>query len=136
MRLQAMILLAAGVVAGHAQASTITERTLARPEGLRHYLVVEPDRLARNNRPVVILLHGHGNNGALMVGMDSFIGYRPQDGIRMAEREHVLLLAPDGMKAIDGKSAWNDCRGDAPTNTMADDVGFISDLITAAVNEL
>lgn len=138
MRLRAAVLLAAApllpCVAAHA--STITERTLARPEGQRHYLVVEPDRLARSHRPLVILLHGHGNNGALMVGMDSFVGYRPQDWIRMAEREHVLLIAPDGLRAIDGKTAWNDCRGDAPTNTMADDVGFISDLITVAVNEL
>lgn len=136
MRMQAALFLAAGLLAEAAHASTITEHILSRPEGLRHYLVVEPDRLARSNRPLVILLHGHGNNGALMVGMDSFIGYRPQDWIRMAEREHVLLIAPDGMKAVDGKAAWNDCRGDATTNPIADDVGFISDLITVAVNEL
>jgi polyhydroxybutyrate depolymerase len=140
MRLQGAVLAAALLgttwMAGPAQASTITEHTLPRPEGARHFLVVEPDRLARSNRPLVILLHGHGTNGAMMVGMDSLIGYRPQDWIRLAERERVLLIAPDGMKASDGRSSWNDCRGDAPTNPTTDDVGFISDLITVAVNEL
>ena len=136
MRLQAAVLLAAGLMAGPVPASTITDHTLPRPEGLRHYLVVEPDRLASSNRPVVILLHWHGANGALMVGMDSFAGYRPLDWIRMAEREHVLLIAPDGMKGSDGKTAWNDCRGDAPTNAVADDVGFIADLIGVATSEL
>ena len=134
--MQAALLLATGLLAEAAHASTITEHVLSRPEGPRHYLVVEPDRLASRNRPVVILLHWHGANGALMVGMDSFAGYRPLDWIRMAEREHVLLIAPDGMKGSDGKTAWNDCRGDAPTNAVADDVGFIADLIGVATNEL
>jgi polyhydroxybutyrate depolymerase len=141
MRLQAAVLAAAlllgmGMTAATARASTITEHILPRPEGQRHYVVVEPDRLARSNRPLVILLHGHGTSGAMMVGMDSLVGYRPLDWVRLAERERVLLIAPDGMKASDGRSAWNDCRGDAPTNPTSDDVGFISDLINVAVNEL
>lgn len=127
---------AATFVAAPASASTITDRTLPRPEGTRHYLVVEPDRLARANRPLVILLHGHGTNGALMVGMESFVGYRSQDWIRLAERERVLLIAPDGIKASDGKSSWNDCKGDASTNPASDDVGFIGDLINMAVSDL
>jgi polyhydroxybutyrate depolymerase len=141
MRLRAAVLVAVALLgtdmaAAPARASTITEHTLPRPEGQRHYVVVEPDRLARSNRPLVILLHGHGTNGAMMVGMDSFAGYRPLDWVRLAERERVLLIAPDGMKASDGRSSWNDCRGDAPTNPTSDDVGFISDLISVAVNEL
>lgn len=126
---------ACAMVAG-AHASTIDDWTLARPEGLRHYIVVQPDRLAGSNRPLVILLHGNGGSAAMMVGMDSIAGYRSEDWIRLAEREHVLLIAPDGSKARNGKQAWNDCRADASTNTSTDDVGFIAELIETAVTRL
>jgi polyhydroxybutyrate depolymerase len=121
---------------GAAQASTIVDHTLLRPEGRRHYLVVEPDRLARSNRPTVILLHGHGASAAFMIGIDSFGTYTAQDWIRLAERERVMLIAPDGIKGSDGKRAWNDCRADASTNATSDDVGFLAALIDTAVNEL
>jgi polyhydroxybutyrate depolymerase len=119
-----------------AQASTIVDYTLMRPEGRRQYIVVEPDRLSRSNRPTVILLHGHGASAAFMVGLDSFGTYKAQDWIRLAERERVMLIAPDGTKGSDGKQAWNDCRLDAATNAGSDDVGFIAALIDTAVNEL
>jgi polyhydroxybutyrate depolymerase len=128
-------LLAAGAL-NVAQASTIVDYTLLRPEGRRHYLVVEPDRLARSSRPTVILLHGHGASAAFMVGLDSFGTYKAQDWIRLAERERVMLIAPDGIKGSDRKRAWNDCRADASTNASSDDVGFIAALIDTAVNEL
>jgi polyhydroxybutyrate depolymerase len=128
------LLLAAGTL-GAAQASTIVDYTLLRPEGRRHYLVVEPDRLARSNRPTVILLHGHGASAAFMVGLDSFGTYTAQDWIRLAERERVMLIAPDGIKGSDGKQAWNDCRLDAASNATSDDVGFIGALIDNAVAE-
>src|SRR5689334_289630 len=107
------LLLALCAALGAAQASTIVDYTLLRPEGRRHYLVVEPDRLARSNRPTVILLHGHGASAAFMVGLESFGLYKAQDWIRLAERERVMLIAPDGIKGADGKQAWNDCRADA-----------------------
>jgi polyhydroxybutyrate depolymerase len=130
------LVLAAAATIGAAQASTIVDYTLLRPEGRRHYLVVEPDRLARNNRPTVILLHGHGSSAAFMVGLASFGTYTAQDWIRLAERERVMLIAPDGIKGSDGKQAWNDCRADASTNATSDDVGFLAALIDTAVNEL
>jgi len=132
------LLAAAGCVtaAGAVQASTIVDYTLLRPEGRRHYLVVEPDRLARSGRPTVILLHGHGASAAMMVGLESFGFYKAQDWIRLAERERVMLIAPDGSKGSDGKQAWNDCRADAASNATSDDVGFIAALIDTAVNEL
>jgi polyhydroxybutyrate depolymerase len=123
--------------ATHAVAApAISDRSLARPEGERHYIVAEPAGLVPARRPLVILLHGHGASAAQMVGLSSFAGYQTQDWMRLAEREQVLLIAPDGLKASDGKSAWNDCRGDAPTNTATDDVGFISALIDTAVTQL
>jgi len=138
-RMAGVSALAAGMLAAAAavtHASTIDEFSLARPEGLRHYLVVQPDKLARSNRPLVILLHGNGSSADMMVGMDSIAGYRSEDWIRLAERERVMLIAPDGSKARNGKRAWNDCRADAPTNATADDVGFIAELIDTAVSRL
>jgi polyhydroxybutyrate depolymerase len=114
-------------------AVTITDHTLARPEGLRHYIVAEAEGKSKTKRPVLILLHGHGATAAIMVGMASFGGYKPQEWSTLAARENILLLAPDGVKASDGKSAWNDCRGDATTNATTDDVGFIAALIDTAI---
>lgn len=53
---------------------------------------------------------------------------------RPAARGHVVLLAPDGITASDGKSAWNDCRSDAATNATTDDVGLIAALIDVAAD--
>lgn len=111
----------------------ISEHGLLRPEGHRAYFVVEPSGLATEKRPTIILLHGHGASAAFMVGRESFLGYRSDEWVRLAEREHVLLLAPDGSKASDGKRAWNDCRADAPTNATSDDVGFLAALIDTAI---
>jgi polyhydroxybutyrate depolymerase len=119
----------------HPAAAAVVDKTLARPEGARHYLVVEPAGLAPEKRPTVILLHGHGASAASTVGLSTFMGYRVHDWLRLAEREKILLLAPDGIKASDGKQAWNDCRGDTTTNAPSDDVGFLSELIDKAISE-
>jgi polyhydroxybutyrate depolymerase len=119
-----------------ATAANIVDRTMARPEGQRHYIVVEPAGLAPEKRPVVILLHGHGTSAAIMLGLKGFGSYKNPQWMVMAEREKVLLIAPDGTKGSDGKAAWNDCRLDAPTNATSDDVGFISALIDTAIADL
>jgi polyhydroxybutyrate depolymerase len=130
-RLAACIALAA---AATAHAADYTAHTLARPDGQRRYLVLDPGApAAPAGRPVVILLHGHGESAATVLGRDSFGGYTPRDWAKLAEREHVLLIAPEGQKGSDGKVAWNDCRGDATTNATTDDVGFIGALIDEAV---
>lgn len=95
--------------------------------------MVDPGGPTAEKRPVIILLHGHGASAAFMVGRESFLGYRSDEWLRLAERENVMLLVPDGTKASDGKSAWNDCRADAPTNATSDDVGFIAALIDIAI---
>ena len=70
-----------------------------------------------------------------MVGRDSLLGYRSDEWLRLAVREKVMLIVPDGVKASDGKRAWNDCRADAPTNAASDDVAFISALIDIAIGQ-
>jgi polyhydroxybutyrate depolymerase len=122
------------VAATAAHATEYSAHTLARPEGERRYLVLDPGAPdASAKRPVVILLHGHGEEAAAVLGRASFGGYTPRDWAKLAEREHLLLIAPEGAKGSDGKVAWNDCRGDATTNATTDDVGFIGALIDKAV---
>jgi polyhydroxybutyrate depolymerase len=120
-------------LAAPASAVTITDHTLARPEGPRHYIVLEPDGQPKARRPVVILLHGHGASAAAMVGLKSVLGFKSPGWAKVAARENILLVAPDGASGSDGKPAWNDCRRDAPTNTSADDVGLLAALIDTAV---
>ncbi|MEJ7807694.1 MAG: PHB depolymerase family esterase [Telluria sp.] len=119
-----------------ASASTISSHDLQRPEGVRHFRVMRPEGLSATMRPVVILLHGHGASAAWMLGQDSFGGYRSQDWAKLAASKNVMLIAPDGIKASNGKQAWNDCRGDATTNAPSDDVAFLSALIDLAISEL
>jgi polyhydroxybutyrate depolymerase len=133
-RLAAWIALCAATTA---HAADYAAHTLARPDGERRYLVLDPGAAdASGKRPVVILLHGHGESAAAVLGRESFGGYTPRDWARLAEREHLLLIAPEGVKGSDGKVAWNDCRGDAATNATTDDVGFIGALIDKAVASL
>jgi polyhydroxybutyrate depolymerase len=120
-------------LAAPARAATITDHTLARPEGPRHYIVLEEDGQPQAKRPVVILLHGHGATAATMLGLKSMLGFKSPGWASVAARENVLLVAPDGLEGSDGKHAWNDCRRDASTNTSADDVGLIAALIHTAV---
>jgi polyhydroxybutyrate depolymerase len=117
-------------------AVTITDYTITRPEGGRHYIVAEAEGKPRQKRPLVILLHGHGATAAMMLGLAAFGGYKTHEWSKLAERENVLILAPDGVKASDGKTAWNDCRGDASTNAATDDVGLIASLIDTAIAQL
>ncbi len=120
-------------LAAPALAVSISDHTLARPEGPRHFIAVEADGKPKGGRPVLILLHGHGASAAIMVGLASLGGYKSDAWSQVAQRENLLLLAPDGVPASDGKKAWNDCRGDAPTNTRVDDIGLIAALIDTAV---
>jgi polyhydroxybutyrate depolymerase len=126
--------LAALGLAAPASALTVTDHTLARPGGPRHYIAAQADGKPKAKRPVLILLHGHGATAAMMVGLASLAGYRTHAWSTLAERENILILAPDGVKGSDGKQAWNDCRSDAPTNTTVDDVGLIAALIDTAVS--
>lgn len=115
-----------------AHAVKMTSAELPRPEGPRHYLLATPEQAASGKRPLVIVLHGHTGSASQVFGREH--GKAPmQEWLAIADREQVLVIAPDGAIGSDGKSGWNDCRADAPSNPHTDDVGFIGALIDKAV---
>jgi polyhydroxybutyrate depolymerase len=79
--------------------------------------------------PLVILLHGHG------VSIDSMTGGNGSKApykvwMELAEKDKFIAIYPQGLDGTDGKSGWNDCRGDNTEVTTADDVKFINSLIS------
>ncbi len=113
--------------AAHASAA-LTDQTLDRPEGQRHYLLDMPAGLPAGLHPLVIVLHGHAGSAAQVLGQERsaspFAVWRD-----IAAREGLLVAAPDGLKGPDGRQGWHDCRSDAADNPTADDTGFIRALI-------
>ena len=117
-----------------AHAAQITSVELARPGGARHYLMATPEHGAAGKQALVILFHGHGGSAKLVLGRTSFAAPLSV-WLGIAEREQVLIIAPDGIKGSDGDTGWNDCRADAETSAHSDDSGFVGAIIDQAIAE-
>ncbi len=115
-------------------AATISSGTIARPEGPRSYLLGQAANPAPGKRPLVILLHGHGASAAMAFGKGK-IRDPAAAWLDIADRENLLLIAPEGATGSDNRQGWNDCRADAATNPATDDVGLLGALIDKAVAE-
>lgn len=107
-----------------AEPSETTRHTL-RVEGLERsfYLHLPPRFSAQQRYPLVILLHGHNNNGT------NVIGQTKMDAV--ADRYGFILAAPNGTGRF-GRFGltWNagTCCGSAQAKHI-DDVGFLATLI-------
>ena len=117
----------------------ITSGELLRPEGVRTYLRALPTQAAPaepaapGKRPLVIILHGAGANAKQVLGL----GFPPSPlsvWLEIAEREHWVVLAPDGNQSL-RQRCWNDGYADIASNPKTDDVGFISALIDQTIAE-
>ena len=124
--------LIAAFTVSQAGAATIVAETMQRPEGPRQYLLAQPAAPVAGKLPLVILLHGHAGSANLTLGKGR-IDDPAAAWLDVADREGLLVIAPDGANGGDDKRGWNDCRADAPTNPKTDDVGFIAALIDQAV---
>ena len=83
-------------------------------------------------RALVIVLHGHGGSAAQALGQRR--GQAPLSlWLSIADREGIVVLAPDGVQAADHPAGWNDCRQDSQDLPHTDDVGFIRALLDEAV---
>ena len=110
--LRAVLFAACWLASSAALAVSIGKVDLPRPEG---YATIfgATDRSASGKRPLVILLHGHGGNAAQLLGQR--FGAAPlAQWLTIAERENLLLAAPDGIKGADGHPAGTTA---APTPT-------------------
>ncbi len=94
----------------------------------RSYLVRQPAN-GRLPTAIVLMLHGHTGSAEQLFGRNGKPApYR--QWMSIADREALLLVAPQGLDGGDGKSGWNDCRADADSNPQSDDVAFIANLVT------
>lgn len=103
--------------------------TLTRPEGKRHYLMAAPAQAPSGKPPLVIVLHGKGSSAEQVLGM-KFPPSPLSMWLEIAEREQLVVVAPDG-----GKGSWNDGFVSNARNANKDDVGFVSAIIDQAIAE-
>ncbi len=129
-----LIALAIAAGCGAVHAAVVTPVDLPFAGGTRHYLMARPDRIAPGQHPLVLLFHGHVGSGALVLGQKSITA--PMSvWLEIADREQLLVIAPDGVKGSDGQTGWNDCRADAETSPHSDDTGFVNAIIDKAIAE-
>ena len=117
--------------------------TLHHDDLTRHYRYLLPITSGneKNKLPVVILLHGGTRSMNVVFNKHSGASrYWPI----LATKEHFILVAPNGVNVKNGntsgnKQNWNDCRDKVKgtnSDTSADDVGFINNLIDKLSKEL
>ena len=122
----------AGLVAATVQAHDIQKLSMQRPEGARTYYLSNPAAAKPGKKPLIILLHGHTGSAKQLLGQG--IGAAPlSHWLDIAERESLIVIAPEGVKGDDNQQGWNDCRSDAVGNPHTDDVGLVTALIDEAV---
>lgn len=107
----------------------VVPATLVRPEGPRHYLIARPSRAPSGKRSLVVVVHGAGASAEQVLGM-AFPPSPLSMWLEIAEREHIVVVAPDA-----GKAGWNDCFASQARLEEKDDVGFISGIIDHAIAE-
>ncbi|HZX28249.1 MAG TPA: PHB depolymerase family esterase [Telluria sp.] len=113
----------------------IRRGAVTRPEGKREFLLAQPSAPASGKRALVLILHGHGASAGVMFGSQRKWNSAFQQWLVIADREDILVIAPEGWVGSDGKQGWNDCRADAPSNPTTDDVGFLAAVIDLALAE-
>ncbi|MBQ5949231.1 PHB depolymerase family esterase [Massilia sp. ST3] len=120
-----------GIDRKDAPTAPIVKIDMPRPEGLRHYLKAVPTQPAVGRRPLVIVLHGSGASAAQVLGK-AFPPSPLSLWLEIAEREQVVIVAPDGAKRR-GERAWNDGFVAIAGNPKSDDVGFVDAIIDRAI---
>jgi polyhydroxybutyrate depolymerase len=104
----------------------LTNESLTHEAIQRTYLKYTPTAMPATAVPLVIVLHGGTEDGAIAAS-----AARPSSAWRdVADLEKFVVLYPDGIS-----NNWRDCRSDASLGAAANDVGFIDALITRIASE-
>jgi polyhydroxybutyrate depolymerase len=93
----------------------------------RTYDMYLPSKEVSDNRPLVLLLHGHFGDADVMTGENN----KPAPykvWLSIAEREGWFVVIPDGANGPDEHRGWNDCRKNSTVNPATDDVKFLNSL--------
>jgi polyhydroxybutyrate depolymerase len=122
-----------GIDRKDAPTAPVAALALPRPDGLRRYLKAVPRQSLAGKRPLVIVLHGSGASAAQVLGM-AFPPSPLSVWLEIAEREQLVVIAPDGTKR-GGVRVWNDGFTAIASNPKVDDVGFIDAIIDRAIAE-
>jgi polyhydroxybutyrate depolymerase len=106
---------------------TLTHDTIAVGGRIRTYLVYAPRGLGKG-APLVVAMHGSGENGAQM-RIETGYGFD-----RLADKNGFVVVYPDGYEGY-----WNGCNivGDYAANKLnIDDVGFLTRLVDKLIGEI
>jgi polyhydroxybutyrate depolymerase len=86
------------------------------------------------NKPLVLLLHGHGGSHKQSIGADGTKA--PQKvWLTLADENEFILVIPNGLLGPEDSRGWNDCRDDAVGNPESDDIKFLSVLLDEVEEE-
>ena len=130
--LQWLLLFGVAATSVAAQAQSFTAHSMYIGGTTRTYLVRKPTSAPATGAPVIIMLHGHGGTAAKLVGQGALVGAAPYRAwVPIADRERLVLIAPNGAEGFDGEQGWNDCRRDAYTNPRRDDAAFMLAILDA-----
>ncbi len=131
-RVAGVLLLAA--IPAPTRAATVARATVPTPDGPRGYLLARPGAAASGLRPLVLLLHGHGQSAERALGL---AGNAAPLGVWLAvsEREGIVVAALEGERGDDGRRGWNDCRADSPIIPRTDDVAFVRAVVRRLLRE-
>lgn len=122
-----------GIDRKDAPIAPVVKIDMPRPDGLRHYLKAVPTKSHAGKRALVIVLHGSGASAAQVLGM-AFPPSPLSVWLEIAERENLVIVAPDGTKRR-GERAWNDGFTAIASNPKVDDVGFIGAIMDRSIAE-
>jgi polyhydroxybutyrate depolymerase len=131
----ALLVLLAPLAAMSVRASAPEPRQIEAGGRQREYLLVAPQGSPAAPRPLVLVLHGHLGTAANALGG----GLAPSPlsaWLDIAEREHLLLAALQGLKGTDNRTGWHDCRADDDGNPQVDDVAFASRVAQTLIADL
>jgi len=97
---------------------------------LRKYYYYEPNDPGIAPRPLVILLHGGTFSINRFLGL-GFWGAAPfNQWLAIAGEDKFYVAIPEGRNFY-----WNDCRGDCPSCSDENDIGFLNEMINQLMNK-